>query len=127
MSSASSFIFVEIKLIFIRLVLHLKQTQTWKWAIHLIEHHTAGKDMMTGLFTFNAYFTKPQKMVVKKLMYVNFTAKLEDHMFPGFSSRFNPRYPPILLLSQFQFANILHTSFMKEDCTLIIFPNNSFN
>ena len=79
--------------------------------------------MVTGLFTFNiSYFTKPQKMLVKKLMYVNSTVKLEDHMFLGFSSWFKPRYPPILLLSQFQFTDILHKSFIKEDHTLTIFP-----
>ena len=103
----------------LKLALKERHKGTWKWPIRLIEHHTAGKDMVTGRFTFNSYCTIS---LLKKLIYVNSTAKLEDHMFQGFSSRFNPRYPPILLLSQFQFTNILHKSFIKEDHTLIIFP-----
>lgn len=89
--------------------------------IRLVDlHHTAGKDMVTGLFTFNSC----TKMLLKKKTstYVNSTAELEDHLFQGVSSSFNPIYPPFLLLSQFEFANDLHESLMREDYMLIIFP-----
>ena len=44
----------------LRLTLKQRHERTWKRPIYLAEHHTAGKDMVTGLFTFNSYVcTKP--------------------------------------------------------------------